>query len=109
MAILAAGTALAQQCTYEAEPNDAPAQATPLSGEGPNSGTRLADSDLPIACLAGELSGGDQDAFAWVVDEIGAAHAWAIGVEGAVGAVTQVDVFKIEFAEDGESVAAADS
>lgn len=109
MAILAAGTALAQQCTYEAEPNDAPAQATPLSGEGPNSGTRLADSDLPIACLAGELSGGDQDAFAWVVDEIGAAHAWAVGVEGAVGAVTQVDVFKIEFAEDGESVAAADS
>src|SRR5690606_31031106 len=109
VAILAAGTALAQQCTYETETNDAPSQATPLSGEGPNSGTRLADSDLPIACLAGELSSGDQDAFAWVIDEIGAAHAWAIGVEGAVGAVTQVDVFKIEFAEDGESVAAADS
>lgn len=109
VALLAAGGALAQQCTYEVEPNDTPALATPVSGEGPNSGTRLADSDLPIACLAGDLTSGDQDAFAWVVDDLGATHEWVIGVEGAAGAVTQVDVFRVEFADDGESVAAADS
>lgn len=106
--LLLIALATAQQCTTEQEPNDDPAAATMLEGVGPNSGSPLGDADLPIVCLTGELEGDDQDAYVWVVDEVGAAQAWTMEVEGAPGALTQVDLFAVTFAADGAGVLSAD-
>lgn len=101
-----ASSAMAQECTVEVEPNDAPAEATRL---GPDAVAGPGGAATPFVCLAGVLAGRDQDAFAWGVDDAGAARAWTLGIEGPSGALTQVDVFAVEFAADGESVAAFDS
>lgn len=101
--------ASAQLCNVEIEPNDTPPTATPLMALGPDTGQRLDGSELPITCLAGELAGGgDQDAFEWTVDEMGARHSWTLEVEGVAGALTQVEIYRVELTDDGQAVTAAD-
>src|SRR5690554_3130029 len=59
--MLLATLAAAQQCTYEIEPNETPAEAT-LIRPPDSSGTFNADgARMPIICLAGEISGSNQD------------------------------------------------
>lgn len=101
-----ASSAMAQECTVEVEPNDTPAEATRL---GPDAVAGVGGAATPFVCLAGVLAERDQDAFTWVVDEAAATRAWTLGIEGPRGALTQVDVFAVEFATGGESVAAFDS
>lgn len=105
---LAVPVALAQQCTVESEPNETPAEATVLTGEGSDSVAAQARGLLGTICLTGELGSGDQDAFLWVVDEAASAHEWVIEVEGQPGGLTQVDVLDVEFAENGVDVTRAD-
>src|SRR5690606_27416864 len=105
---LLASAALAQQCTYEVEPNDTPAQATVVTGAGPDAVEAARSGKIGITCLAGELGSGDQDAFYWEIDEEAAAHVWQVVLEGPRGGLTQVHFFDIEFAENGVDVVRAD-
>src|SRR5690606_32583964 len=106
--VLITSVAAAQQCTYEVEPNDTPARATPLGGEGPDAVGAATRGTLGAACLAGTMSSGDQDAFLWVVDETAAAHSWRVEVEGPRGGLTQLDIVDVEFAENGTDVVRAE-
>ena len=90
-----AGTLVqAQSCLAEVEPNDTPATGTLLEG---------------VTCGVGGLAGQDQDAFTWTVSEEESRHLWTVGIEGIAGNLTKLDIFRIEFAEDGAGVVAADS
>lgn len=100
--------AAAQQCTYESEPNDTPAQATRITGVGPDT-QGLRGDDVGIACFTGELSGGDQDAFVWEVGEAEAGQRWVLEVEGVRGQLTKVDVIRVSFAANGVDVTAAET
>jgi Mg-chelatase subunit ChlD len=86
--------AFAQTCAHELEPNDAPADATPL-------GER--------ACLVGALEGEDQDAWWWVVDEAASELAWHLEIESIPGQLTRLDVLRIDFAANGVDVAGFDT
>src|SRR5690606_22417849 len=107
--LAAAACAAGQQCTQEAEPNDTPALANLLSGDGPDAVAAAADGVLGSLCLVGERGGGVQDAFLWVVDDAAGAHEWTSEVEGPRGGLTQVDVFEVELAENGVDVTRADN
>ncbi|HZJ10153.1 MAG TPA: discoidin domain-containing protein, partial [Trueperaceae bacterium] len=109
LATLLTGAALAQQCMYELEPNDVPAAATVLSGEGPDAVVAAAKGVTGTICLAGEMARGDQDAFAWVIDEAQAANVWQLEIEGPSGGLTQVDLVDVEFAAAGGDVTGADT
>ena len=105
--MLLATLAAAQQCTYEIEPNETPAEAT-LIRPPDSSGTFNADgARMPIICLAGEISGSNQDAFWWDVDELAAEHNWTVSIDGVRG-LNQMSLYRIEFAENGVDVTAAD-
>lgn len=110
LAVLAAAACAAgQQCTQEVEPNDTPALATVLSGDGPDAVAAAVDGALGALCLVGEREGSDQDAFLWVVDDAASAHEWTIELEGPRGGLTQVDVFEVELAENGVDVTRAEN
>ncbi|MBX3142713.1 MAG: VWA domain-containing protein [Trueperaceae bacterium] len=97
--------AAAQECTYELEPNDTPAQATHITAASATQGTVPADGTVTAtACIAGTLSSGDQDAFWWEVDEASAAHRWVIDIESYPGHLTQLDILRISFAPNGVDV-----
>src|SRR5690606_12141567 len=100
--------AAAQQCTYEAEPNDTPAQATLITGVGPDT-QGLRGGDVGIACFTGELGCGDQDAFVWEVGEAQAGQRWVLEVEGVRGQLSKVDVIRVSFAANGVDVTAAET
>lgn len=100
--------ALAQQCTVEVEPNDTPAQATTLTGEGQDAVAAAAAGRLGSNCLTGELGSNDQDLFLWVVDEVASAHEWAIELEGPDGGLTRVELIDVAFADNGVDVVRAD-
>lgn len=80
-------------CTQETEPNDTPAEATYLAEPW---------------CFEGSLAGSDQDAFTWEVTDQMAAAPWSLSLEGVPGALTKVDIIKVEYADDGQSVVAAE-
>src|SRR5690554_198252 len=96
-----ASLAAAQECSYEIEPNDTPAEATRISGVGPDGSATAPNARIGTACLAGELAGNDQDAFWWEVDEVGAAHQWRVEFEGISGQLNRLTLYRIEFADDG--------
>lgn len=98
--------AAAQECTWEVEPNDTPAAATLITGLGPESAFSMDRGRAPTACLAGELSGGDQDAFIWEVDEHGADQLWVIDLEGITNQLTRLDVMRLTFADNQIDVTA---
>ena len=98
------GSALAQQCTYELEPNDTPATATRLTGAGPNMIAPASFNEVGALCLTGTVGSGDQDAFRWEVTEKHARHRWTLAVEGPRNGVTTVELFKVTFADNGVDV-----
>ena len=107
-ALLLVSAAVAQQCTYEVEPNDLPAQATFISGEGPDAVATALNGGVGTICLAGAIAGSDQDGFIWEVDETAAAQSWQIEIEGPLGGITQIDLVDVEFADNGTDVVRAD-
>ncbi len=98
--------ASAQQCTWEIEPNDTPANATLITGAGPDSALPPGQGRLPTACLAGEMSDNDQDAFIWEVDEQGADQHWVIDLQGIPGQLTRLDLMRVTFADNQVDVTA---
>lgn len=103
---MAYASALAQRCTYESEPNDAPHLATRVTGEGPDTGALPRWSRVPTVCLAGELGGSDVDMFAWSVDDLAATHAWQLEVEGTPGRLTAAELHRVVL--DGDAVTEAE-
>lgn len=99
--------AAAQQCTYEVEPNDTPAEATLITGVGPDGVNNAPNARLGTICLAGDIASSDQDAFWWEVDELAAAHQWTANIQGVAKQVNRFSLFKIEFADNGVDVTAA--
>jgi hypothetical protein len=80
----------AQPAVYEAEPNDTPAQANPVSG---------------AVTLFGVMDAGDQDGFLWTVSDDDARKRWTFELHGIPGRLTVVDVLRVQFAENGTDVA----
>lgn len=100
--------AAAQECTTEAEPNDTPAQATRITGVGPDA-AGLRSNEVGIACFTGALGAGDQDGFVWEVDEARSLQRWVLEVEGVPGQLTKVDVIRVAFAANGVDVTSAET
>lgn len=105
LAVLLSGAA-AQECTWEIEPNDTPAAATLITGAGPESAFDLERGRAQTACLTGELSADDQDAFIWEVDETAADQLWVIDLEGIPGQLTRLDLMTVTFADNQVDVTA---
>lgn len=101
-------TVHAQGCSHEIEPNDTPAQATPIISAAPEGEPGLLVT-AAAACLAGALSSGDQDAFLWVVDEVAAAHRWVVDIESYPGHLTQLDIIRVGFTSDRVDVSEVES
>ncbi|KAA9134038.1 VWA domain-containing protein [Marinihelvus fidelis] len=80
---------LAQPTVYEAEPNDTPMDANPISG--------------PVK-LYGSMVNKDQDGFIWTVTDDDARKTWDFELHGIPGALTVVDLVKVEMTEDGTGV-----
>lgn len=80
----------AQSCATDQEPNDTPAEATPL--------------DWAAGCIEGELAGDDQDAFQWVVPDDRAETTWTFDIEGIPDQLTRVQVLRVQFADNGTDV-----
>lgn len=95
--------AAAQHCAYEAEPNDHPPVATPIAVSGPGTVGPPPGTRLPVVCLAGDATGG-QDLFVWTVDEEAAGHSWRLEIEGIPDRLTAAEVFLFTFTPDGQGV-----
>lgn len=94
IALLFTVNVYAQSCITENEPNDTPAQANPLAGQ---------------SCVTGTLSSGDQDAFAWTVSEEDARQRWQFELDSIRGELTKLEVFRVQFADNGTDVVRADN
>lgn len=99
-----AGFVQAQECTHEVEPNDTPAEATPIKIGAPNPETGVPAT----VCFTGELTSGDQDAFWWEISETAAGYSWVAEIESYRGHLTQLDIVAITFAPNEVDVTAAD-
>lgn len=81
----------AQTSVYESEPNNEPANALKVAGE---------------VVLIGSMVGKDQDAYEWSVSDTDSSKRWNFELQGIPGALTIVEVMRIEYAENGVDVAA---
>jgi hypothetical protein len=90
VALIAPSVAFAQPGFYESEPNNTPQEANPVSGE---------------VVLYGTMVANDQDGFLWTVTDEDARKRWNFELHGIPGALTIVDLSRVEYTEDGEGVA----
>ena len=81
--------ATAQPAIYESEPNDSPPDANPIAG--------------PVTIL-GSMSPGDQDGYRWTVSDVDAQKRWTLELKGIPGALTIVEVIRLEYADNGVDV-----
>jgi len=84
LAVFAAGRIEAAS-VYESEPNDTPATANPVAGAGRIAGVQVST---------------EQDGFMWTVSDEDARKRWTLELQGIADAVTVVDVFTVEFADN---------
>ena len=75
---------------YESEPNDSPADFHAVQGE---------------VTLYGTMVGADQDGFLWTVTDNDARKRWTFTLIGEPGALTIVDIVRLEYADNGVDVA----
>ena len=87
---LASQATLAQPAFYESEPNNTPMEANPVSG---------------AVTLYGTMVSGDQDGYLWTVADDDARKRWNFELHGIPGALTIVELARVEYTEDGEAVA----
>ncbi len=85
--------AYAQTTVYEIEPNDTPLDANPITG---------------AVNLYGSMQGEDQDGFIWTVTDDDARKTWDFELHGIPGALTIVELVKVQPTGDGSEVASAD-
>ncbi len=103
LALAAFGTAYAQICNYEVEPNDDPASATPLAATG----WQTSSDAVPI-CISGSFGQGGQDLYRWDVGEAESLQRWVIDLESVIQQATTFSLHRVTFAPDGTSVAATE-
>jgi len=85
---------LAQPSFVESEPNDTPETFNPVSGE---------------VRIMGTMPPGDQDGFLWSVSDVDAVKPWTFTLQGIPGALTIVEVMRLDYADDGVTLAARES
>ena len=90
LGMLLAVPVAAQSGFHETEPNDTPATANRIAG---------------AVRVLGGLPPGDQDGFLWTVSDVDAQRRWSLELEGIPGALTVVEVIRLQYAEDGVGVA----
>ena len=78
---------LAQTLLFESEPNDTPDTFQPVSG---------------AFIAAGQLTDGDQDGYRWSVSDVEARYRWDFRLQGVPGALTVVDVYRLQTGPDGQ-------
>lgn len=83
------GQAFGQTTIHETEPNNDTASFNRITG--------------PIRVI-GTLPNGDQDGFLWSVSDVDAAKPWSFRLQGVPGALTVVDVIRLEHADDGTTL-----
>jgi len=86
---LATFAAFGQVAVYESEPNNTPETAGRVKGE---------------ARIIGEMAPGDQDGYFWTVSDVGARKRWSFELQGIPGAMTLVEVVRLEHAEDDSGI-----
>ena len=79
---------------YESEPNNTPFEANNFSGS---------------TTIMGAMQGGDQDGYMWSVSDVDAQHSWSFELAGIADALTQVEIIRITFTDDGKEVASKES
>jgi von Willebrand factor type A domain len=77
----------------EVEPNDTPAEATPVTAP---------------AVIMGSMAGDDQDAYLWKVSDVDAGKRWTLELDGIPGQLTIVEILRVELAENGVDVTGYD-
>jgi len=80
----------AQPAVYETEPNNTPAEANNVSG---------------AVTIIGTMQGDDQDGYQWTVSDVDAQKRWTLELNGIPGALTIVEVLRLEYADNGVDVA----
>jgi hypothetical protein len=88
--VLFCSAALAQPAVYESEPNNTPSEANRIAG---------------AVTIMGSMSGDDQDGFLWTVSDVDAQKRWTLELKGIPGALTIVEILRLEYAENGVDVA----
>jgi hypothetical protein len=86
LAALVAGPVWAGLALPEEEPNDTPQTANRVSGA--------------VRVIA-SMPSGDQDAYLWQVSDVDALKRWTLRLDGIAGALTIVEVMRLEYGEDG--------
>ena len=84
------GGAGALPAFHESEPNDTPETFNRVSG--------------PVRII-GTMPPGDQDGFLWSVSDVDAVKPWTFTLQGVPGALTIAEVMRLEYAEDGVTLA----
>ena len=79
---------------YEAEPNNTPTEAVIFSGP---------------ATIMGAMPSNDQDGYMWSISDVDAQHSWSFELAGIADALTQVEIIRITFTDDGKEVASKES
>ena len=79
---------------YESEPNNTPFEANSFSGS---------------TTIMGAMQGGDQDGYMWSISDVDAQHSWSFELAGIADALTQVEIIRITFTDDGKEVASKES
>lgn len=89
LATLLSANAFAEVSFYETEPNNTPADAHRIAG---------------ALNILGAMPPGDQDGFRWTVSDVDARKRWTFELQGIAGALTVVQIFQLEYAENGVDV-----
>lgn len=93
--ILATAPVTADVAYFESEPNDKPGEYNTTAG---------------AVTLYGSLQGGDQDGYVWTVSDDDARSLWTFELHGIPEArLTQVQIFKLEYADNGVDIASQQS
>ena len=74
---------------FESEPNNTPAEFNQISG---------------AVTLYGNMTDGDQDGYIWTVSDDDARKRWTFELHGIPGALTIVQVVRLEYADNGVDV-----
>ena len=90
LTVLFCSTLFAQPAVYESEPNNTPAEANRVAG---------------AVTIMGAMTNEDQDGYLWTVSDVDAQKRWTLELNGIPGALTIVDVIRLEYADNGIDVA----
>ncbi len=93
LGLLISSHTFAQPGFFETEPNDTPPDANPIDG---------------AVTIHGTMVPGDQDGFLWTVSDNDARKRWDFELIGIPGALTVVDLLRVEYADNGRDVEAVD-